>query len=156
MISIQLFAEILPALSFGEFLDGIAECRAGHGTITGVFRVRLGMRNGTVMRAWGEEEGFQTGFVALPGFTEEPADGFLYEVVRVMQEDVGNREGVVQLSMTDERHGADDADALLPDSAAFTGKVVEESAVFVQKPLPQQRVTRQVHQVPVVNVVGVG
>ena len=74
------------------------------------------------------------------------------EVVRVVQEDIGQGKGVLQLSVADEGHGADNADALLPEGFAVTGQVVEQGTVFVQQPFAQQGITAQVHQVPIVDV----
>ena len=74
----------------------------------------------------------------------------------VVQEDVGDGEGVRELPVADEGHGADDADALLPERLAVACQLVQEAAVLVQEPFPEEGVAAQVHQVPVVDAVGVG
>ena len=74
----------------------------------------------------------------------------------MMEEDVGDGEGVFQLAVPDERHGADDADALLPEVFSVLGQIIKQLPVLVQQPHPQQGIAAQVHQVPVVDAVGVG
>ena len=100
--------------------------------------------------------GDQGGLVALAGFAEEPADGFVNEVVGVVKEDIGDGESIGQLSVADEGHGADDAYALLPQGFAVAGEVVEQAAVFIQQPFAQQGIAREVYQVPVIDILGVG
>ena len=56
-----------------ELLDGVAEGGAGHGLVTGC---QIGDKGGLVVFAY---------------FAQEPAYGFLNEVVGMMQEDVGYR-----------------------------------------------------------------
>ena len=73
-----------------------------------------------------------------------------------MQENVRDGEGVVQLSVADEGHGADDADALLPEGFAVASELVQQRAVLVQQPDSQQRIAGQVHEIPVVDEGGVG
>ena len=73
----------------------------------------------------------------------------------VVQEDVGDGEGVRELPVADEGHGADDADALLPEGLAVSREVVEEGAVAVEEPFAEERVAAEVHEVPVVDAVGV-
>ena len=87
----------MPAKVVGESLDGITEHGAGH--------------HGAPL----VQEGAQPVGVALPRLAEQPSDGLLDQVVPMVKEDVGDGEGVVQLSMTDEGHGRDDADPLFPE-----------------------------------------
>ena len=75
--------------------------------------------------------------------------------MRVVKEDVGDGEGVRELPAADEGHGADDADALLPEGAAVPGEVVEEGVVAVEEPFAEERVAGEVDEVPVVDAVGV-
>ncbi len=152
--SVGMAGEVLLPQGGGEFFDGVAEGGAGHGEVAGVLRGGCGrFCSGGV---GGLEPGFEGGAVAFPGFAEEPADGFVDEVVGVVQEDIGDGEGVLELAGADEGHGADDADALFPEGAAVAGEVVEEGAVFVEEPLPEQGVAAEVDEVPVVDAVGVG
>ena len=74
----------------------------------------------------------------------------------MVQEDIRQGECISQLPVADEGHGAHDADPLLPEGPAAAGEVIEQRPVLVQQPLPQQRVAAQVHQVPVVDPVGMG
>ena len=139
----------------GEFFDGVAEGGAGHGEVAGGgFWGACGRFCGGGVG--GLEPSFEGGAVAFSGFAEEPADGFVDEVVGVVQEDVGDGEGVGELAGADEGHGADDADALFPEGAAVAGEVVEEGAVFVEEPLPEQGIAAEVDEVPVVDAVDVG
>ena len=130
--------EVGPALRLGEFLDGVAQHGAGHGLVAGL------------------QVSLQSRLVAFSRFAEEPADGFVDEVVGVVQEDVRDGEGVAELPVADEGHGADDADALLPEGLAVAREVVEERAVAIEEPFPEEGVAAQVHEVPVVDAVGVG
>ena len=132
--SVDITVQIGFALRFGEFLDGVAEHRTRHRPIAR------------------REVGHQRRLVALAGFAEQPADGFVNEVMRVLPEDVRDGEGVLQLPVADERHRADDTDALLPECLAAAGEIIQERPVLVQQPLAQQRIAGQVHEVPVVDV----
>lgn len=80
--------------------------------------------------------------ITLAGFPKEPSDGFVNEVVGVIEQDVGNGVGVIQLTVSQELHGGDNADALFPYRLSITGKVVQDSSVFVEQPCSQQFVTR--------------
>jgi len=70
------------------------------------------------------EPGFQRRLVPFSGFAEEPAHGFVDEVVGVVKEDVGYGEGVGELPVADEGHGAHNADSLFPDGTAVLGQAV--------------------------------
>ena len=76
------------------------------------------------------------------------------KVVGMMEKDVGDGESIGELAVTDEGHRADDADALLPDGLAIAGQFIQQRAVLVEQPHAQQRIARQVHQVPVVDIPG--
>ena len=134
----ELSFEVCLAGGLRETLNGVAEGGARHSTEAGL------------------QEGLQGLRVPLPGFPEQPAHGLLNEVVRVMQEDIGNGKGIVQLAVTDKGHSADNANALLPDGLSVTGKVIEKGAVLVKEPFAKERVAGQVHKVPVVYAVRVG
>ena len=123
---------------FREFFDGIAEHGAGHLAVAGRFfavfrmtgegrmtgRLRL-MRGLWITRGRGlAKPGFQCGLVPFSGLAEEPANGFVDEVVGVVKEDVGYGEGVGELPVADEGHGAHNADSLFPDGTAVLGKAV--------------------------------
>ena len=127
------FGEV--ALSdFGrKLLYRIAEHGAGHGLV-----------------ACGEI-GVQSSFVALAGLAQQPADSLVDEVVRMMQQDVGDGVGVVETAVTQELHGADNAYALVPHRLAVTGQVVKQRGILIQQPTAQQLVARQVDKVPVVD-----
>ena len=84
-------------------------------------------------------------FARLP---EEPANGLLQEVVQglgLLQKEVSNGIGVVQLTVTDELHRAHHPDALLPNGLPITSKVVKHGSVFVQEPRSEQFIARQIH-----------
>ena len=95
---------------------------------------------------------FQRGLVAFAGFAQHPAYGFVDQVVRMVQEDIGDGECIIQLPLANELQGAHNPDALLPEGFAAARQVVEQCAVLVQQPGSQQRVTAQIHQVPIVDV----
>ena len=72
----------------------------------------------------------------------------------MIEQDIGNGKSVIQLAVTDKRHGADDTDALFPDVLSVPGQVIQERPVFVQQPFAQQGIAGQIHQVPVIDPVG--
>ena len=111
-------------LRLGELLDGVTEHGAGHGLVARK-QIRL-----------------QGRFIFLAGFAEEPADGFVDEVVGVMEEDVGDGEGVVELAVADKSHCADDTDTLLPKGFAVVRQVIEQRAVLIEQPFAEQGVAR--------------
>ena len=96
---------------------------------------------------------FQRLPVAFPGLPKQPAYCLLDQVVRVVQQDVGNGKRVVQLFVADKSHGRNHADALLPKRPTLAGQVVKQRPVFVHQPFAQQGIAAQVHQVPVVDAV---
>ena len=69
-------SEPLFPFRFGEAFDGVAEHGAGHGG------------------GAGGEEGGEGGAVVFADFAEEPADGFVDEVVGMVKEEVGDGEAV--------------------------------------------------------------
>ena len=88
----------------------------------------------------------------LAGFAEEPADSFVDQVVGMVKEDVGDSESIVELAVADEGHGADDADALLPKGLSIAGKIIQQISVLIEQPLPQQRITGKIDQIPIVDI----
>jgi hypothetical protein len=88
-------------------------------------------------------------------FAEEPADGFVDEVVGMVKEEVGDGEAVGKVAAADEVHGGDDGDALFPE-AGGAGEAVEEGAVAVFEPDAEEFVAGEVHEVPVVDAGGMG
>ena len=93
-------------------------------------------------------------FVSLAGLSQESSNGLVDEVVSMLEQDVGNGISIVQLMMPEELHCADDADALFPYRLAITGKVVENSSVFVEQPCSQQFVTGEIYKIPIIDAVG--
>lgn len=126
-------------------LDGVAEGSAGHDGAAGT----VGAGGDA------EEVAAQEGAVVLVDLAQQPAHGLVHEVVGMEEEEVGEGQGVGILAVAHELHGADDGDALLPEAAA-AGKVVEERAVAVQEPVAEELVAAEVHEVPVVDAVGMG
>ena len=57
--------------------------------------------------------------------------------------------------MAQKLHRGNDTDALLPDGAAVFHHVVQHLAVLVEEPDPENLVTGEIHQVPVVHVLEV-
>ena len=68
------------------------------------------------------------------------------------QHDVGNLEALVKFSPADKSKGTYDTDTLFPDGLSVSGQVVQQRAVLVHKPGPQQFVATQIHKVPVVDM----
>ena len=66
--------------------------------------------------------------VTLAHFAKHPADGFVYEVVRMSEEAGGKAEGVIILVVANEHAGRDNGDALLPE-VGTCGKLVEDVTV---------------------------
>ena len=149
----HLAFQISLPLWFRELFDGVAEHGAGHLAVAG-HRCFTAFSMTVVQNAL--QIHLQCLPVALSRLAEEPADGFVDQVVRVMKENISNGERVVKLPVPDEGHGGDDADALLPDGLAAAGQIVQDAAVFVQQPHAEQWIAAQVHQVPVVDTVGMG
>ena len=63
----------------------------------------------------GFEEGEESCAVFAAGFAEDPAHGFVHQVVLVVEQGFGKAEGVVEFAGPDEGHGRDDGDAALPE-----------------------------------------
>ena len=105
-----------------ELLDGVAEGGTRHRFV-----------------AW-SQIGDKGELVVFAHLAQEPAYGPVDQVVGVMQKDVGNGQTVIVLVMTDKGHAADDGYALFPEAFAMGGEVVEESAVFVEKPIAENLV----------------
>ena len=77
------------------------------------------------------------------------------QVVGMVEKDVGDGESVVQLAVADEGHRGDNPDALFPEGSAVAGQVVKQRPVLVEQPFAQQRIAAEIHQVPIVDAVGV-
>lgn len=61
------------------------------------------------------EEGAKSGGVDAAGGAECRAGDLVYEVVVVVDEDLGDCEGVVEIALADEAHGAEHGDAAVPE-----------------------------------------
>ena len=73
----------------------------------------------------------------------------------MVEENVGDGEGVVELAVAHKGHCRDHADALLPERPAAAGEVVKERAVLVEEPFAEKGIAAEVHEVPVVDVLRV-
>lgn len=100
------------------------------------------------------EEGVEGGEVYFADFAEHPAGGFVDEVVRVVEEDFGDGEGVGEIVLFDEIESAEDGDAFFPERGGV-GEFVEDFAVASEEPLAEDAWSGDVNQVPVVYVGGV-
>ena len=98
----------------------------------------------------------QGGFILLPRLPQQPSHRLLDEVMRVIQEYVGDSESVRGLSAAHESHGAHYAYPLLPYAPAVARKLVKHAPVLVAEPFSEQPVARQVHKVPVVDTLRMG
>ena len=126
----------VPSYVLRQSLDGVAEHGSGHSRMAFVEPVDEAL------------------IVALASLAQEPSDSLMDEVVGVMEQNVGNGVGFIQLIVSQELHGGDNAYALFPYRLAITGKVVEDGSVLVEQPCSQQFVTRKVYEIPVINAVG--
>jgi hypothetical protein len=60
------------------------------------------------------EKGFETPGVAVSRFTQHPANRLVNQVVRIVQQDVGDAEGLVQIALPDEAMRRHDGNPALP------------------------------------------
>ena len=117
-----------------EVLDGEAQGGAGH---------RRGVR---------VEEGPQPLGVALARLTDPAADGGLDEVLRVVDQQLRDREGVVKIAAPDEGPGGGDRGPALPRRRGAR-EVVERFTGLVGEIATDDRWRGSVDQVPVVDAV---
>ena len=91
--------------------------------------------------------------VAFTDFPERPPDGFVDEVVGVVEEELGEGEGVCEVVFADEMVGGDDGDALAPEVMGF-GEFVEDRAVgFFGEGCAEDVGSRRIDQIPIVDIV---
>src|SRR6056297_1502659 len=126
---------VLPQL-LGELFDGVAEHGAGHGVIARVQKLLLRLT------------------VAVAHLPQHPADSLVDKVVGVVQQQIGDVEGVLELAGPDKGKGGHNSNALVPE-VLRPGQLIEERALLRlgQHPGPQDIVGAGIHQVPVVYVV---
>ena len=79
-------------------------------------------------------------FVLFADLTENPAHGFVDQIVRVVLEKVGNRESILEFTLFHEVHTGDHGDTLFPEVILFC-PVIKELFVLVEKPMPQNLLT---------------
>ena len=84
---LSLMGHPLFALGFGEFLNGVAQGGARHRVGSGLEPLTQRIR------------------IFLAGFTEQPAYGFLNQIMFVMKQDIGYGVGISCLTMADKLHG---------------------------------------------------
>ena len=132
-----LLLHIMFALLGGEPFDGIAQGRTRHVSVSAV------------------EEPAQAGLVLLAHLAQHPARGFANQVVFVMEQQVGQREGVVEVAPSNPLPGGNDGDALFPQQLALS-QPVEWGVVAVFEVGSHDLSGREVYQVPVVDAVGMG
>ena len=128
--------ERAPILS-GEALDGVAEGGAGDALDVCTEEV-----------AEGDD-------VAFAGLAEQPAVGFVHEVVRVGEVAVGQLEGEGGVALPDPVHGGDDGDALVPHPFRLSQAAQAVGVVRLESFAAEDLVSRQVDEVPVVDAVAV-
>ena len=147
-VFIRIFASFLLhpilALVFVHTFDGVAEGGAGHGG--GVF---------------GKEGAEDVHAAALAHLAEEPTDGLVHEVVRVVEMVLGVAEGVGSVVGLQRCHRRDDGDALLPEVIAVSEAVHEMKLILFRgvrlyEPRAENLVAAEVHEVPVVGAAGIG
>lgn len=125
------------AVFFVEVFEGVAEGGAGHGFVMLV------------------EEGLEVGAAGtLADFAEHPADGFVNEVVFVIEQDLGDGEGVEGFGLLDVVEGGDHGDAAFPEDGG-AGEFGEEGFVAAGEVVADEMLGTDVDQVPVVDAMGV-
>ncbi len=133
--------EVLFPNRFGIFFYGIPEERPGHGPVSD------------------GEVGREAVHIAFARFAEEPSYRLLEQVVErflLREEAVGYRIGIVQVALTDEIDGRDNSHPLFPEGPAVIRQIVEEGAVAGVEPGPEYLVAGEIHQIPVVDEIGMG
>ena len=90
--------------------------------------------------------------VFLAGFSEEPAYRLVNQIMRMVEKNEGNVEGVLSFSASDEGHCGDHPYSLFPQGFTLLCKIIEEFAVFVFEVLAKEFVAGEVYEIPVVNV----
>ena len=103
----------------------------------------------------GVEESAQAGFVFLADLAQHPTRSFAYEVVLVVEQQVGQSQGIVEVTAANPLPGGDDGDTLFPKLWALS-QTVERGMVAVFEIAPYDLRGREVYQVPVVDTSGVG
>ena len=88
--------------------------------------------------------------VLFADFTENPAHGFVDQIVRVVLKKVGDGERILEFALFHEMHTGDHGDALFPEVILFC-PVVKELFVLVEEPVAQNLVTAKVYEIPVVD-----
>jgi len=86
--------------------------------------------------------------VFLAGFAQHPAGGLVDQVLGVMEEDFGEREGIVDVTVANEPPGGDDGDAAIPEARRFR-QFIEKALVAGEEPGADDVGRAVVHTVPV-------
>ena len=135
------YRQEMQPLVLGEFFNRVAEHSAWH--------------SGCVLF----QPAFKTSRIPFTGLAQQPAYSLLKQIVQRragrLQENIRYRIRVVELSGADKSHCAYNTDTALPNRFPVSGQIVEQGPVFIQEPLPQQRIAAQIHQVPIVDVLKV-
>ena len=97
----------MQAVRLGEFLYGIAEHGAGHGSAT-----RL-------------QPCFKGGRITLAGFTQKPTYSLVYEVMFVVKQYFCYGVCISCLAVADKLHGAYNSNALFPNGLSVTSQIIE-------------------------------
>ena len=90
--------------------------------------------------------------VAFASLTEQPAIGFVHEVVRVGEVAEGQLEGQIRVPLPQPVHGGDDGNAFVPYPLGVRKAAEEVGVVRVERLAAEDLIRRQVHQIPVVDV----
>ena len=128
----------MAALSVGEALDGVAEHGARH------FR-------GMIVEEFQQQ--FHTAVFSY--LAQQPAGGFVNQVVGMVEQFSGNTQGVVVASFAHRCHGGYNGHALVPQVAVHSGEFVKDGGFggVAYNPVAQNLGGDEVDQVPVVSAV---
>ncbi len=125
-------AQVTPPCSRGQSLDRISQHRPRH----------LG---GVPL-----EEALFRGAIPLAHLPQHPADRLVNQIVIVVQQDAGHRQGVAEVPVSDERVRGHDRDAPVPEQRRPC-QAPQRRPRTPQQMAPHDLRRRQVHQVPVVD-----
>ena len=92
--------------------------------------------------------------ITLADFPEHPASGFVHQVVRMEQKTFSQPERRGKLAVPDQRQRGNHGDSLIPEIRT-SGQAIKHIVFLAQRCFTDDAGGAQVHQVPVVDVLGV-
>ena len=71
---------------------------------------------------------------------------------RLFKKNISDSIRVIKLIVAQKLHGADHTYTLMPYRLTITGEFVQDRTFFVEQPTTKELVTREVNEIPVVNI----